>query len=139
MGRSAINPDTFRRVEGLSWAVEVGRDIYLSGVGPVDDHGSLVSGGAAAQAEQCFHNAAKVLQTAGAELSDIVKITCFATSIEAAQEYIGVRRRTLNDAVPPACTTVIVQSLMVPGMLLEVDAIAVRINDAACALTDAID
>ena len=78
-----------------------------------------------AQAMQCFSNLSAVLSLADATLADVVKLTCFATSAAAYSGYAAIKS-TLFTSRPPAGTTVIVAALLVPGALLEVEALAHR-------------
>ena len=81
-------------------------------------------GDAAAQAEQCFANIAAALNEAGAELADIVNLRCYLTRRDAFAGYSAVKNR-LFAIDPPCSTTVIVADLLLPDLLMEVEAIAI--------------
>ena len=109
----------------ISQAVQVGDTIYVSGQGPLDAAGNLVgTGDMAAQAHQVFANIRAVLAQAGATMDDVVKITAFITDTSRYQEYAAARAAAFPNHIP-ASSTVTVADLVVPGMIVEVEAIAV--------------
>ena len=61
--------------------VRAGDFIVVSGQGGMAD-GAVVEGGVAAETTQTMKNVAAELATVGAELTDIVKTTCFLTDME---------------------------------------------------------
>lgn len=123
--RKEHNPDwPWARSVHISQAVQVDETIYVSGQGAFDPEGNLVgSGDMAAQARQVFANVRVVLEEAGATMNDIVKITCYITDSSKYNDYTAVRAETFPDHVP-ASSTVVVADLVLPGMLVEVEAIA---------------
>ena len=124
--RKAHNPawpwtENFR----ISQAVQVGDTIYVSGQGPLDSGGQLVGeGDMAAQSRQVFANIRAVLAEAGATMDDVVKITSFITDTGRYAEYAAARAEAFPNHAP-ASSTVTVADLVLPGMLVEVEAIAV--------------
>lgn len=108
---------------GMSQATRAGGWIHVSG--QVALHGGKVIGvgDAQRQAEQCFANIAAVLQEAGASLHDIVKLTCYLTDKAAYAGYAAARNDVLG-AVAPASTVVVVKELLIPDLLMEVEAVA---------------
>lgn len=76
-----------------------------------------------AQAGQCFANLAAALQSAGADLGQVVKLTCFLTDAAAYPGFAAVRNRLFADGAP-ASTVVIVGALPMPELLMEVEAVA---------------
>ena len=124
--RKAYNPawpwiENFR----ISQAVQVGDTIYVSGQGPLDPEGQLVGAGdMAAQSRQVFANIRAVLAEAGATMDDVVKITSFITDTSRYAEYAAARAEAFPNQIP-ASSTVTVADLVLPGMLVEVEAIAV--------------
>lgn len=77
------------------------------------------------QARQCFENLNTVLSQAGFAFADVVKLTCFLTNASAYPAYAEVKREVLGTAAP-AGTAVIISGLLVPGALMEIEAIAWR-------------
>lgn len=108
----------------LSHAIRSGDHIFVSGQLPVDSSGTLVGrGDLAKQAEQVFDNIRQVLQAAGSDLDRVVRITCYMINFDDYAEYSRVRARCFPDR-PPASTTVGINSLLIEGAMLEIDAIA---------------
>ncbi len=109
----------------IAQAVQVGDAIYVSGQGPLDAEGKLVGAGdMAAQARQVFANIRAVLAEARATMDDVVKITSFITDTSQYAEYSAARAAAFPNHIP-ASSTVTVAELVLPGMLVEVEAIAV--------------
>jgi enamine deaminase RidA (YjgF/YER057c/UK114 family) len=109
----------------FSDAVVVGPMVFVSGCVPLDDDARLVGAGdAGAQARQTFDNLRRVLLAAGAAVGDIVKLTTFVTDAKD-YEAISAGRREALGPLTPASTLVQVAALLVPGAVLEVEAVAV--------------
>ena len=126
MGKEAIEPDPTRSLPGMSQAVRVGDTIYLSGQVAFDGQGEVVGrGDARAQASQCFANIRSVLETAGAQLSDVVKLTCFLVDGDDLGGYAEVKKALFVEGIAPASTTVIVKGLLIAGLIMEIEAVAV--------------
>lgn len=96
--------------------------LVVSGQVPTRD-GVLVSPDPLHQARQCFANLEAVLAAAGYSFADVVKLTCFLTDASAYPAYAEVKREVLG-AAAPAGTALIVSELLVPGALMEVEALA---------------
>ncbi|HUA88227.1 MAG TPA: RidA family protein [Steroidobacteraceae bacterium] len=109
-------PGTSQAVRAGDWVTVSGQLAFKDGklIGENDPH---------AQALQCFANLSAALSLAGAGFADVVKLTCFATSHTAYAGYAAIKA-TLFTERPPAGTAVIVAALLVPGALLEVEALA---------------
>ena len=105
-------------------AVEAAGLLFVSGIVPVDEQRELVGGeDVVAQARQVFANMRDVLAAAGCGFGDVVKVTVYLKNIEdrprinpVRQEYFGASR--------PASVLVEVSDLFVPGLEVEIDAIA---------------
>jgi enamine deaminase RidA (YjgF/YER057c/UK114 family) len=125
------NPKTMAKPPGYSYVVEAtgpSRLIYLAGQLGVDTENKFVGapGDFRAQCVQAFENMTLALKGAGARWSDVVKINNFLVDIEANMAaFREVRDRYLNNAPPPASTTIGVPALARPGGLFEIEAIAV--------------
>jgi len=111
------------RFAGMSQAVKCGDWITVSGQVALKDGKVVGVGDAKAQARQCFDNIAAVLVEAGASLDDIVTLRCYLTDISAYAGYGEVKSATFSDR-PPASTTVVVAALLLPDLLMEVEAVA---------------
>ncbi|MEX0663283.1 MAG: RidA family protein [Acidimicrobiia bacterium] len=119
------------RVEGLNEpishytdAVQFGDLLFISGCGPVDGDFNLVGGGdVAEQARQVFRNMEQVLTAAGASIADILRVTVYLTDVDDRQKINPIREEYFGHN-RPASTLIGVKALAIPGMKVEVDAIA---------------
>jgi 2-iminobutanoate/2-iminopropanoate deaminase len=105
--------------------VEGSRTLYIAGQVPIDPQtGSLVGDGdIRIQTERVLNSMDAILQAAGMEFQDLVKVGIFLTDFDdfaAVNEIYGKR---FSDA-PPARTTVQIARFPM-GFLIEMDAIAV--------------
>lgn len=104
-----------------------GTQIHVSGQVAFDAEGRLVGvGDLAAQTDQVFKNLQLALAAAGAQFKDVVKITTYVVNYRPADRAVirEVRSRYFTGE-PPASTLVGVQALVVPELLIEVEAVAV--------------
>lgn len=126
MGRATqvrrLDPEGVAASPTFCAAVAVDGLVFLSGVLAHEEGRLVAPGDATAQARFCLDQIERVLEAAGGGLEDIVRVTCFATSPEAASAYIAVRSSRLTSR--PAATTVMVSGLLVQGAMLEIEAIA---------------
>src|SRR6266478_4139569 len=103
----------------------VGNAVYVAGQLALDKDGKLVGpNDIAAQSGRVLENMRRVLETAGASLRDVVKVTVFVTDIRYREGYGEVRQEFFG-ASPPASTLVQVAGLAIPGALIEIEAVAV--------------
>jgi 2-iminobutanoate/2-iminopropanoate deaminase len=99
-----------------------GRWIYVSGQIGADENGDMVNSSFAAEADQCFVRIRQSLEKAGAQMSDIVKITGYVTSTEHYPDYDVARGKAFADT-PPSSATVQVAGLVADARV-EVEAVA---------------
>jgi reactive intermediate/imine deaminase len=119
------------RVKGLNEpishytdAVRHGDLLFISGLAPLDETGKLVGGDdVAAQTRQIFLNMARILKAAGAGFEDVLRVTVYLTDI-ADRAKINPVRQEFFGATRPASTLIGVNELVVPGMKVEIEAIA---------------
>jgi 2-iminobutanoate/2-iminopropanoate deaminase len=107
-----------------SQAIRVGDLVFTAGqlaFNPAT--GKLVEGGIEEQTHQVLRNIAAVLEAAGSSLDKVVKTTVFLKDMGDFRAMNGVYA-TFFANKPPARSTVEVAKL-IPGALLEIDAIAV--------------
>jgi 2-iminobutanoate/2-iminopropanoate deaminase len=104
-------------------AVKAGGLLFVSGLVPVDEEGGVVGADAAEQARQIFRNLELVLKAAGCSFDDVVKVTNFLLNV-GDRAAINPVRQEFFGAAKPASTLVEVSALVVPGALLEIEAIA---------------
>ncbi len=121
----SIERITTNPASGFSDAVTTsgaGRLIHVSGNVGFGTDGKVVTGGMRAEAEATFDNIEATLEKAGADLSHVVKINAFITSLEEYPDYAAVRSERFG-ATLPASATVQVAGLLV-GAHIEIDAVA---------------
>jgi 2-iminobutanoate/2-iminopropanoate deaminase len=103
-------------------AVSFGDLLFISGVGPLAEDGSLVGpDDPVEQTRQIFRNLDRVLQAAGASPADVLKVTVYLSDI-ADRTRINPVRQEFFGAARPASTLVEVSRLAIPGMRVEIEA-----------------
>jgi enamine deaminase RidA (YjgF/YER057c/UK114 family) len=103
-------------------SVGPGRVVYVSGNVGFGSDGKVVAGGLGAEATATFDNIERTLRAAGADFSQIVRITAFITNLDEYPAYAAIRAERFGDQLP-ASATVQVAGLLV-GAHIEIDAIA---------------
>ncbi len=117
------DPEGYPQLPSMAAAVVHDGLAYLSGIIAMDAQGNLIGeGDPKAQARACIDHIERVLAASGAALHDVVRATCYATSIDAAHAYIAERAGRMKQR--PAATTVLVSGLLLPGALMEIEIIA---------------
>lgn len=126
-----INPESMASPNGYSHIIELSnfhKIIYISGQVGLDEHGKIPgdSSDFASQAHQVFINLQNALKSCNADFNNLIKITVYLTDMaNQVQIFRKIRDSYINLSSPPASTTVEVSSLVLPELLLEVEAIAV--------------
>ncbi|HAO93814.1 MAG: reactive intermediate/imine deaminase [Deltaproteobacteria bacterium GWC2_56_8] len=130
MQRKEIKTDRAPRAIGpYSQAVQIGRQIYLSGQIPIEPMtGEVVPGDIKIQTRQVLRNLQMVLSEAGAGLKDIVKTTVFLKDLSRFAEMNGVYGEFFMPPYPARATVEV--SGLPKGVEIEIDAIAVIDDDA---------
>ena len=128
--RAFINPAGVRRIGAFSHAAATkgGVTVYVSGQIALDKDGSIVGrNDVRAQTRQVFENVRIILEEAGGSFDDVVKITQYVVGLKPEHRSLitEVRNDYVNQANPPASTMIGVPSLVIDGLLIEVEAIAV--------------
>jgi enamine deaminase RidA (YjgF/YER057c/UK114 family) len=124
-----LNPWTWQDRFGFSqaWKIEGARSmLFMSGQGGISPDSQLVSTSEdvfESQVRQAFENLSTILEQAGGSLSDIVKLTVYLTDMSRLRDYSRVKADYIKGD-QPASTAVGVTGLAIPGMLIEVEAIA---------------
>jgi enamine deaminase RidA (YjgF/YER057c/UK114 family) len=108
----------------MATRMEGGRLLYISGQVAWDASGTIVGkGDVRAQARQTFQNLRGVLQAAGGDLENLMKITTYITKIEDFPAVAEARREVFSGELP-ASTLIVVTSLFHPDFLIEVEGVA---------------
>jgi enamine deaminase RidA (YjgF/YER057c/UK114 family) len=103
---------------------EGGRLLYISGQVAWDTNGNVVGkGDVGAQARQVFQNMRQVLQAAGGDFQDLMKITTYITKIEDFPAVAQARSEIFQGELP-ASTLIVVKGLFNPDFLIEVEGVA---------------
>ena len=104
--------------------VKFGDLVFVSGcTGTGANHEVIGDDDVAAQTRQALTNMSKILAAAGATFADVCKVTVYLTDVDdrtginpVRQEYFGRSR--------PASTLIEVSRLAIPGMKVEIEAVA---------------
>jgi 2-iminobutanoate/2-iminopropanoate deaminase len=103
---------------------EGGQLLYISGQVARDTEGNVVGkGDMRTQARQVFQNLRQVLQAAGGDFKDLMKITTYITNIEDFPALAEVRSAVFQGELP-ASTLIVVKNLFNPDFLIEVEGVA---------------
>ncbi len=126
-----INPTTWNAAFGFDQGQlrpAPARLLTLAGQGPVDDDGALLhEGDVAAQLALAVSNVEAVLAAGGMDLADVLRLTVYATDVDAvlaAYDVLGERLAAAG-ATPPM-TLLGVSRLAIPGMAVELEVTAGR-------------
>jgi 2-iminobutanoate/2-iminopropanoate deaminase len=123
---SVSAPNLPKPVGPYSPAVTLGDLVFVSGqAGTSPDTGALAGHDVESQTEQTFKNISAILEAAGSSLQKIVRCTVYLDDIREFQKMNAVYERMLAPN-RPARTTVEVAALPLPGLRVEIDAIAYR-------------
>src|SRR5258708_2878767 len=124
---SSLTPPKLPNPTGYTHAVKTGpgRTIYVSGQIAFDKDGKVVGAGDfRAQTIRVFENLKAALAAAGATFDNVVKVTTFVTDMKYAPILREVRANYFGKNAP-AGTLVQVAGLVIPELMIEVEAIAV--------------
>jgi enamine deaminase RidA (YjgF/YER057c/UK114 family) len=106
-------------------AFRVGDTIYVSGQHAGRPDGTIAGAGdVQAQATAAFEKIAALLAAGGATMDDVVKLTVYLTDIAGRPGFAAARRAFFSGDFP--CSTLVaISALAQPGLLVEIEAIAV--------------
>jgi enamine deaminase RidA (YjgF/YER057c/UK114 family) len=128
MGVRHINPEGLHRSPAFSQAVVVeqsSKTIYIGGQNGVDSDGKVVGPTLGEQARQAFRNLATILESEGASLANIVHWRLAAVDGTSIDEGVAAFQEIWNRSDPPPAITVHFVAGLAPGVLIEIDAVAV--------------
>lgn len=114
----------WEQVAGYSRAVADGRHVHVSGTVAVMPDGAEPSMDAGTQARRCFEIIFSALRQAGAGPEDVVRTRMYLTRPQDADDILRVHGELFGD-IRPATTAVVVQALIDPRYLVEIEADAV--------------
>jgi 2-iminobutanoate/2-iminopropanoate deaminase len=125
-----INPSTVAAPKGYSHSVQVDlgncKMLLTSGQVALDKQGNLVGkGDLSKQTEQVFTNIKNIVEEAGGNMDDLVKISFYIIDVGQIQIIRNVRDKFINVKKPPASTLVQVSKLFRDDLLIEIEATAI--------------
>ena len=126
MQRVNLKRDT-AQARGYSQAVTTmgGRTIWLAGQVALEDaSGRSLVGDFDGQVREVFARLGRTLEETGSKLSDMVTMTVFITDARLGDRFTELRREIFGDDFP-ASALITVAGLARPGMLVEVQGVAV--------------
>jgi enamine deaminase RidA (YjgF/YER057c/UK114 family) len=107
---------------GYSRAVVVGDSAFVSGTTDAGRDGrSLHAGDAAGQARAVFEIIGRALAEGGFTLADVVRTRMFVTKVADIGAVAGVHGEVFGD-VRPASSVIVVEALIDPSLLVEIEA-----------------
>jgi 2-iminobutanoate/2-iminopropanoate deaminase len=116
----------------MCYMVKAGDFLWLTGQVALDENSEIVGpGDIQLQTRQVFTNIRRILALAGCDLTSVIRLTNYFTTsmtdMVATRKYWEVRREFFGNH-RPASTGVKVAALMLPELMIEVDAIAYAPN-----------
>lgn len=102
--------------------------LFVAGQVGLEADGELAGEGLEAQATQAFENIAALLDSQGASLRDVTKLTTYLVSAEEIGAFFALRERLFPELFPageyPPNTLLVVERLVRAELRVEVEAIA---------------
>lgn len=106
-----------------SQGIRAGNFLFVSGQGPIDPRtGKMVQADIETQTRQTLQNVKGIVEASGFQMRDVVKVAVFLKNASDFQKVNEIYK-TFFAENPPTRTTV-EAGFVVPGMLIEVDAVA---------------
>jgi enamine deaminase RidA (YjgF/YER057c/UK114 family) len=128
--REFVNSERLAQPRGYTHAVTVegaGRMVFVAGQVALAEDGSVVGpGDVEAQAAQAFQNVRIALESVGAAMSDVVRMTTYVVDYRPEHRDVLRRLREANwsEQNLPASTLLGVQALAMPELLVEIEVTA---------------
>lgn len=129
MNKQIISPAIIPPTSFYSHAIEVperSKLLFVSGTIANAPDGSCPTD-FPTQARQCWRNLAAVLATADMSISDLVRVQTFLTRVGDLAEYRAIRNEMVG-ASRPAHTLLVVAALGRPEWLVEIEAVAAKVE-----------
>ena len=131
MEQRKVNPWKWQDQYGFSQGIEVtnaSRVLYCAGQASVDENGKPVhAGDMRKQIEQAFRNLDAVLKASGFGLANVVRLNYYTTDVEGFLGAADVFASRLTAAgCQPTGTLLGIAKLAFPGLMIEIEATAVK-------------
>ena len=117
-----------------AYSIEGGRLVFFSGCCTVptyhrhphdpNEERQWLAGHFREQTERTFVHIKEILDAAGAQMKDVMKITIFTTQMESQNILNEISARYFGTENPPARSLIGVPTLAHPGMLIEIEGVA---------------
>jgi enamine deaminase RidA (YjgF/YER057c/UK114 family) len=108
----------------FSQAVRAGDIVVTAGCAGMADDGTFVGDDFESQFRQAFRNLDRVLRSAGSSLDGIMRLNTYLSDPSQYEAFKRIRGEYLTPPYP--ASTAVVVGFVFPGMLCEIEAIAVR-------------
>ena len=118
----------FQKSRAFSPAVitQGGKTVWLAGqTATVDEAGKDISGNFEAQARTIFALIDKTLHRAGGTLANLVTMTVFINDPRHGDSFVNIRNAFFKDGKYPASALLTIAHFARPGMLIEIQGVAV--------------
>jgi len=120
-----INPEGMTQPTAYSHVVRHGNLLFLAGQVATDAGGNVIGeGDMKAQVRQVLENMQSVLESQGADFTNVVKITIYTTDVDAYLQTGDIRQEYWR-GIAPASTLVQIDRLARPVFLVEIEATAI--------------
>jgi enamine deaminase RidA (YjgF/YER057c/UK114 family) len=105
---------------------EGGRIVWLAGqTGIRDEQGKDLSGSFEAQARQIFRSMDRTLQQTGGSLANLVTMTVFINDVRLGDRFVEIRKEMFPNGNYPGSALITVSAFAQPGMMIEIQGVAV--------------
>ena len=111
-----------------------GKIIWLAGAGGAkDENGKDISHDFEAQVHLAFDSLDKTLKEAGGSLQDLVEMTVYITDVNNGTPFVNMRKQFFPSGKYPASSLITISNLAWPGMMIEINGIAVIGDECSAA------
>lgn len=122
--KQAVVPEGITLMGPYSAGVVVGETVWVAGQGPLDAATGRIAGDdIETQTKLTLRSVQRILEAAGCTLDDCVKTTVHLSDIRLFDRFNVVYRKFFQPPYPARTT---VQSVLWGGILVEIDAVAVK-------------
>jgi enamine deaminase RidA (YjgF/YER057c/UK114 family) len=103
-----------------------GKTVWLAGqTATEDEQGNNIAGNFDAQVRTIFSLIDKTMQSCGGRLANLVTMTVFINDVRNGDRFVEMRRDFFPDGNYPASALITVSNFARPGMLIEIQGVAV--------------